>query len=95
MSTLRFDDEMGMKLALEQAQKSYKEGGVPIGGSLISSKDGKLEVHGASHNQRVQKVSATLHGEIATLEQAGRLKPSVYRYSTMVRDRSCCAIILN
>lgn len=85
----KFNDTFGIHLALEQAQKSYNEGGIPIGAALISSTvsaDGtaKLEVHAASHNQRIQMNSATLHGEMATLEKAGRLKADVYRNSTMV-----------
>lgn len=81
------DDDLGMKTALEQAQKSYGEGGVPIGAALIyHGLDPKVpQILGSGHNERVQKASAILHGETAALDAAGRLKPAVYRSSTMVR----------
>lgn len=83
------DDEFGLKLALENAQKSYAEGGIPIGAALIyHGSDTKYpRVLGAGHNQRIQKSSAILHGEIAALEAAGRLKADAYRSSTMVCRR--------
>ncbi|CDK24876.1 unnamed protein product [Kuraishia capsulata CBS 1993] len=77
---MSFDDQKGMSLAFEQAKKSYSEGGIPIGGALIH-KDGTVLAVG--HNQRVQKGSATLHGEIDTFEKAGRLRGSVYADCTV------------
>ncbi|THH02635.1 hypothetical protein EW145_g6720 [Phellinidium pouzarii] len=84
------DDEHGLKLAIQQAKKSAKEGGVPIGSSLLTSVDGVVRVISASHNQRIQKNSAILHGETATLEKAGRLKADVYRNATMYTTLSPC-----
>ena len=80
------NDEMGLKTALEQAQKSYDQGGVPIGAALIynGTDPAVPNVLGLGHNERIQKSSATLHGEISALDAAGRLKPAVYRSSTMV-----------
>lgn len=75
-------DQIGMTKALEQARKSFTEGGIPIGCSLIAH-DGAIL--GIGHNERIQKKSATLHGEISALENAGRLKASVYRDATIVR----------
>ena len=80
-----YKDEIGLQAAFEQAQKSYNEGGIPIGAALVSFKDGETKIVAASHNQRIQKSSATLHGETATLEEAGRLSATVYRDCTMVR----------
>ena len=82
---MKYDDTLGLKIALEQAKKSASEGGVPIGSCIIADINGELTVVGASHNQRIQKGSAILHGETAALEQAGRLKANVYRNSTIVR----------
>lgn len=65
----------------------YAEGGVPIGGALISD-DGT--VLGRGHNMRFQKNSATLHGEISTLENAGRLPGKVYKNCTMYTTLSPC-----
>ncbi|KAH7890309.1 cytidine deaminase-like protein [Phlebopus sp. FC_14] len=82
-------DKLGLSTALSKARKSYQEGGIPIGSALVyhgcssSSLDAAI-VLGCAHNQRIQKSSPTLHAEIATLEDAGRLKADVYRGSTMV-----------
>ncbi|KAH8111124.1 cytosine deaminase [Phellopilus nigrolimitatus] len=86
----KFDDVLGLKAAIEQAKKSASEGGVPIGSSIVANVDGELKVIGASYNQRIQRDSAILHGETATLEQAGRLKASVYRNSTIYTTLSPC-----
>lgn len=82
-----FDDKQGMKIAFEEAKKSYEEGGVPIGGALIHE-DGTIL--GRGHNMRFQSSSATLHGEISTLENAGRLKGSIYKKCTMYTTLSPC-----
>lgn len=65
----------------------YDTGGIPIGGALIHE-DGTIL--GRGHNLRFQKDSATLHGEIDTLEKAGRLKGSVYKKCTMYTTLSPC-----
>lgn len=54
--------------ALNQAKKSYAEGGIPIGAVLVHND----QIIGAGHNQRVQKLSPILHGEMDCLENAGR-----------------------
>ncbi|KAF7580597.1 Cytosine deaminase [Clavispora lusitaniae] len=82
-----FDDKLGMQIAFEEAQKGYAEGGIPIGGALIHE-DGTIL--GRGHNMRIQKNSATLHGEISTLENAGRLPGGVYKNCTMYTTLSPC-----
>lgn len=84
---MTFDDKLGMLIALDEARKGYEEGGIPIGGALIHE-DGT--VLGRGHNMRIQKSSATLHGEISTLENAGRLSGNVYKNSTMYTTLSPC-----
>jgi cytosine/creatinine deaminase len=82
---MEFVDKIGLEAAISQAKKSYNEGGIPIGSALVyhgSDSEGP-RVLGLGHNQRIQKASATLHGEISALENAGRLKPDMYRNSTM------------
>lgn len=81
-----YDDNLGLNIALENARKSYDEGGIPIGAALLyHGNDVKYpRILGAGHNQRVQRSSAILHGEMAALESSGRLDPEVYRSSTMV-----------
>ena len=84
---MSYDDDLGLRIALENASKSYAEGGVPIGAALLyHGENGKYpRILGSGHNQRIQKSSATLHGETAALENAGRLRAEAYRPSTMVR----------
>ncbi|RDX41126.1 cytidine deaminase-like protein [Lentinus brumalis] len=85
-------DEMGMDVAFANAKKSYDEGGLPIGAALVYHGGEEPRVVGQGHNQRIQKASPILHGETAALENAGRLKPEVYRNSTMyttLRHVSC------
>jgi creatinine deaminase len=80
-------DQLGLQAALAAARKGYQEGGIPIGAALVQrdpDNDSKIIVLGSGHNERIQKSSATLHGEMAALEAAGRLKPGTYRTSTMV-----------
>lgn len=52
------DQDPGFQAALEEAQKGFDEGGVPIGAALVD-KDGKIL--GRGHNMRMQKGSAILH----------------------------------
>jgi len=75
-----------MEVAMEEARKGLAEGGIPIGSCLVI--DGK--VVGKGHNQRVQKESPTLHGEIHCLEEAGRLKAKDYERATLYTTLSPC-----
>ncbi|KAH7923295.1 cytidine deaminase-like protein [Leucogyrophana mollusca] len=87
-------DRLGLATALAKARKSYQEGGIPIGAALVhhgsSSGPGDAIVMGTGHNSRIQKSSATLHGEIAALEDGGRLKADIYKRSTMYTTLSPC-----
>ncbi len=86
----KFDDELGLAVALKEAQRGRDEGGVPIGSALVyhaSDPDrNSPKLLASGHNQRIQKSSAILHGETAALEAAGRLTAETYRKSTMVRN---------
>src|SRR5262245_17534264 len=83
-----------LKAALEEARLGLAEGGIPIGSVLVL--DGKII--GRGHNQRVQKGSVIHHAEMNCLENAGRLKASVYRrcvlYSTLSPCPMCSGAIL-
>ena len=72
--------------ALEEANTSLAEGGIPIGSVLVN--DGKII--GRGHNCRVQTGSAIDHGEMNCLRNAGRLPASVYRNSTLYSTLSPC-----
>ena len=75
-----------LKAAYDQALKSYQEGGIPIGSVLVHQ--GKII--GSGHNQRVQKGSAILHGEMDAIENAGRQTASVYKECTIYTTLSPC-----
>jgi creatinine deaminase len=75
-----------LEAALEQARKSYSEGGIPIGSVLVH--EGKII--GSGHNCRVQTGSAIDHGEMNCLRNAGRLPASVYRKCTIYSTLSPC-----
>lgn len=74
--------------ALAQARISYREGGIPIGSVIVHDN----RIIGAGHNQRVQKGSPILHGEMDAMENAGRQPASVYRASTLYTTLSPCAM---
>lgn len=54
---------------------------------LVSAENTVL---GAGHNLRIQQSSATLHAEMAALENAGRLPGSAYKGATMYTTLSPC-----
>ena len=55
--------------AIKQAEKSWSEGGIPIGAALVNSNG---EVVARGHNERVQSGDPTAHAEISCLQNAGR-----------------------
>ena len=55
--------------AREQAEKSWNEGGIPIGAALAHM-DGTIVSRG--HNLRVQTGDPTAHAEITCIRNAGR-----------------------
>ena len=75
-----------MEAALAEAKKGMETGGIPIGSVLVHNG----EIIGRGHNQRVQKGSATLHGEMDALENAGRQPASVYKNSVLYTTLSPC-----
>jgi len=77
-----------MAAAIAEAEAGRAEGGIPIGSVLVHQ--GK--VVGRGHNRRVQRGSAILHGEMAALENAGRLPATVYTQSVLYTTLSPCAM---
>jgi creatinine deaminase len=75
-----------LQAAIEEARKGLAAGGIPIGSVLVC--DGKII--GRGHNQRVQQGSVIHHAEMNCLENAGRLKASVYRRCTLYSTLSPC-----
>lgn len=74
--------------AIEEARLGVAEGGIPIGSVIVH--DGRII--GRGHNQRVQRGSAVLHGEMDALENAGRQPASIYRQCTLYTTLSPCAM---
>ncbi len=58
-----------MDAAIEQAEKGWREGGIPIG-SVLAAGDGTIVARG--HNQRVQSGDPILHAEMDCIRKAGR-----------------------
>lgn len=81
-----------MRLAYEQAKKSYDEGGCPIGAVLV--KDG--QVIAAGHNQRVQQGDPIAHGEMDCLRKAGRQRSyaDTVLYTTLSPCMMCSGTIV-
>jgi creatinine deaminase len=72
--------------AYQAAQKSFSEGGIPIGAALAS--EGMVIASG--HNERVQKADPIAHGEMSALRAAGRQK--TYRDTTLYTTLAPCAM---
>ena len=77
-----------MEAAIAEARLGLAEGGIPIGSVIVH----QGHIIGRGHNQRVQQGSVVLHGEMAALENGGRLPGSVYRESTIYTTLSPCAM---
>ena len=73
--------------AIEQAEKSWREGGIPIG-SVLVSRDGEILARG--HNERVQTGDPTAHAEMVTIRRAGRRRD--FCELTLVSTLSPCAM---
>ena len=84
MTTLSEQDKKGLQIAFEEAQKGLATGGIPIGSCLMRGN----EVIGQGHNQRVQKDSPILHGEMDALNNAGRQR--TYKDTTIYTTLSPC-----
>ncbi len=75
-----------MEEALNEARAGLAEGGIPIGSVLVLGD----QVVGRGHNRRIQKGNPILHGEMDALQDAGRLRASEYRRSTIYTTLSPC-----
>jgi cytosine/creatinine deaminase len=84
-------DELGMtddfmRAAIEEARRGAAESGIPIGSVLVY----QGRIIGRGHNQRVQRGSSILHGEMDALENAGRQSAAVYREAALYTTLSPC-----
>ena len=83
-----------LEAGIEEARKGLAAGGIPIGSVLVCDR----RIIGRGHNQRVQHGSVIHHAEMNCLENAGRLKASVYRkcvlYSTLSPCPMCSGAVM-
>lgn len=77
-----------MQAAIDEARRGRATGGIPIGSVIVC--DGRII--GRGHNQRVQRGSTTLHGEMAAFENAGRQPAQVYQRSVIYTTLSPCSM---
>jgi cytosine deaminase len=92
-----------MRIGTLLAQKSFDEGGCPIGGVIIDS--ATRQIIGKGHNTLGQQNDSTTHGETAALRDAGRVAmlqghgPVDFRktimFTTLTPCIVCCAQINN
>ncbi|MFT4592331.1 MAG: creatinine deaminase [Phycisphaerales bacterium] len=71
--------------AIAQAEKSWSEGGIPIG-SVLVNKGGEIVSRG--HNERVQTGDPTAHAEVVCFRNAGRRRD--WAELTLVSTLSPC-----
>ena len=81
-----------MRVAYEQALKSYNEGGLPIGAAMIENG----AVIAVGHNRRVQDGDPIAHGEMDCLRKAGRRADyaGVTLYTTLSPCMMCAGTIV-
>ncbi len=77
--------ERGLAAAIEQAEKGWREGGIPIGSSLLNEAG---EIVARGHNQRVQSGDPTAHAEVDCVRKAGRRRD--WHRLTLVSTLSPC-----
>jgi creatinine deaminase len=77
--------ETWLAAAREQAEKSWAEGGIPIGSVLVDPA-GNLVSRG--HNERVQTGDPTAHAEMVCIRRAGRRRD--WSRLTLVSTLSPC-----
>lgn len=87
MQTPQHEEKMTawMAQAIEQAEKSWAEGGIPIGCVLV---DPQGQIVARGHNERVQSNDPTAHAEVMCIRHAGRRRD--WHTLTLVSTLSPC-----
>lgn len=80
-------DRLALEAALEQARKSEREGGIPIGSALVNPAG---VVVALGHNLRVQAGDPTAHAETVCIRNAGRRRD--WHTLTLASTLSPCAM---
>lgn len=90
--TLGLTDSDFMRIAVMLAQKSYDEGGCPIGAVIIDNKTRRIL--GKGHNTLVQEDHPYNHGETSAMRDAGRIDFSQTSLFTTLSPCDVCATLL-
>jgi cytosine deaminase len=80
-------DRVALEAAYEQALKSRREGGIPIGSALVNQRG---EIVARGHNLRVQSGDPTAHAETVCVRNAGRRRD--WHTLTLASTLSPCAM---
>lgn len=81
-----------MRIAVLLAQKSYDEGGCPIGGVIIDNES--RQIVGKGHNTLVQEGHPYNHGETSAIRDAGRQDFSRTTIFTTLSPCDVCATLI-
>jgi cytosine deaminase len=88
----RLSDADFMRIAVLLAQKSYDEGGCPIGAVIIDN--ATRQIVGKGHNTLVQENHPYNHGETSAIRDAGRTDFSQTTLFTSLSPCDVCATLL-
>ncbi len=81
-----------MRVAVYLAQKSYDEGGCPIGAVIVDTSTNRIV--GKGHNTLVQEDHPYNHGETSALRDAGRIDFGTTTIYTSLSPCDVCATLL-
>lgn len=81
-----------MRIAVFLAQKSYDEGGCPIGGVIIDNST--RQILGKGHNTLVQENHPYNHGETSAIRDAGRIDFSRTTIFSTLSPCDICATLI-
>lgn len=82
---MKNNERLWLDEAINQAELSWSQGGIPIGSVLVSN-DGSIVSRG--HNERVQVGDPTAHAEVVCFRNAGRRRD--WSELTLVSTLSPC-----
>lgn len=90
--TRRLTDADFMRIAVYLAQKSYDEGGCPIGAVIVDNTT--HQIVGKGHNTLVQEDHPYNHGETSAIRDAGRIDFSNTTIYTSLSPCDVCATLI-
>jgi creatinine deaminase len=89
----KLDDADFMRIGVLLAQKSYNEGGCPIGGVIVENDTRRIV--GKGHNRLVQESHPYNHGETSAIRDAGRIDFSKTTIFTTLSPCDVCATLIS